>query len=166
MEQSGLKLRGVLEYSVEESGLSKLVFDGSSVTLHHSNRPFRIENLELRQDTYISEMQVSETEYDRLVCPVYMIRGTFVPEQAGFIRGVIRPYVSRNLHRIVRNIPPEFHFYMAEFEAYEAGVSLEMRNGILNAGVIESRPIDVTHEIGPGFTVKLPPDFLLVQFQK
>ena len=89
LEEYGLRLSKEKRYFLENSGLTKLIFDKDSVNLFQNGFPHKIVALRLRLDEYIHDSQVSEEEYERLICPVYMVEGKFADFSAT-IHGAIR----------------------------------------------------------------------------
>ena len=160
-----LKLSKVRKYSLEESGLTKLIFDEDSVDLCQNDFPFRI-SLRINLDEYVCNSQVSETEYERLICPVYMLEGRFV-DFSGSIYGVIRPARLRNsVHPVLMpNIPPEFHYYIDSSEGYEVGRSLFLENERLICGLIDCKMID-RDDINSKFNVNLPSNHRRIYFKR
>jgi len=159
MEDLGLKLREEKNFSLEQSGLSKLVFDKKSVKLFDDGFPWKIIDLKLKLDKYVWESQVSEDEYDRLICPAYMLYGKFESPPIGIIYGVIRPHRMEHgaYPEIITTIAPEFNFYIDGFEATEIGVSnIKSSKTRLICHVMNWKEIK-RDEITPSFSVKIDP---------
>lgn len=120
-----LKLREETVYTKETSGLRPLLFHGlrpvkfmfmESLLGPTEGHFYQLHHLKLEEDTATYESQVSETEYDRLVIPVYLLSADYIDLRDNLknLKGVLRPCISRNLPypTLCPNLEPEFHFYL------------------------------------------------------
>lgn len=120
-----LILREERVYTIETSGINPLLFDGKhpvwftfmeSILGPSDPAGYSLHHLELREDVYTLESQVTERKYDRLVCPVYMLDAQYDDWEGNTrsLHGVIRPVIPRHLVEPILhpNLPPEFHFYL------------------------------------------------------
>lgn len=120
-----LKIRDEKVYTIETSGINPLVFDSKhsvwlkfmeSILDPSDPTGYLLHHLELREDVYNLESQVTEREYDRLICPVYMLDAQYDDweDNTRSLHGVIRPVISKHLVEPIlhSNLPPEFHFYL------------------------------------------------------
>ncbi len=166
LEIYDLKLEKERRYNLQDSGLTKLVFDEDSVDLVQSGFHHKIVALNLLLADYVWNSQTTEEGYERLICPVYMLQGRFA-DFSGSIYGVIRPHTLRSsvYPEILPNLPPEFNFYLDTNEADEVGRSINFENGKLIC-----RLMDWTHlkqnEINPHFSVNLAPNSRTIYFEK
>ena len=154
----GLKLRKETKYSIKESGLTKLIFDKKSVTLIQRGNPWIFPNLKISVDKYTLESQVSETEYERLVCPVYVVKGVSTDNSQILLKGVIRPAIDRKsiYPTIFPEIPPEFQFYLEDSESAQIGKSIEYKNEKLTCSIMDWKRIE-ENKISSGFNITLDP---------
>lgn len=120
-----LKLREETVYTLESSRLHPLLFHGyrpvrfmfmESLMGPTEGHFYELHHLKLEEDTATYESQVSETEYDRLVTPVYLLSADYTDSKNNLknLKGVIRPCISRNLPypTLLPNLESELHFYL------------------------------------------------------
>ena len=152
LEELGLKLRIERKYSIEDSGLSKLVFGRNRVTLTQNSSPLII-NLELKLDYYPIDYRISSREFQRFIYPFYMLFGIF---DNGCIYGVIRNQLVENKKSrfLIAITPIEFHFYLENFGESKKGKSIVFKDGRLICGLKDSAKIDAI-QIDYNFNVDL-----------
>ncbi|MBC8500316.1 MAG: hypothetical protein ISS25_02785 [Nanoarchaeota archaeon] len=162
---SNLILRNSKTYSIEETRLTKLLFDSKKVgvTWHTGFQDkLIVDDLTIKQD--ILTKKVSESKYDRLVIPVYFLKAYFSNSQ--IIRGVIRPRVTMKDDRLIvlpsySTLPSELHFYYGEVDWEVCGKTTTLRNNMLEAKTFEKEIY--VNDIGPDFEVELPKDKKLLK---
>lgn len=145
------------EYSIESSGLTKLVFDKSLLRLVRDKSFSEITDIKLKTGVYVFKHKISEEEYNQLTCPVYMLQGN-ISNPHGRIFGVIRPSINKGICEVVLELPPEFHFYIDQKYERSIGRSVNFHGNRLVCKLMKQEEEIEREAIGPNFTVILSTD--------
>jgi len=88
-----------------------------------------LENIQILKGTFEGNYQMSETEYDKIKCPIYHVNADVGPDgQDGIIKGIIRPRIDANTAKLILSLPPIFHFYRKEGDNITAGHSIYVQS--------------------------------------
>jgi hypothetical protein len=137
------KLRKNVSYSVESSGLDKLIFDGGELIFRHRSENYVISNLDLRLAnyefrTYFKDEKDEKDKYvNKIQYPVYHISGKFSEEGCGNFLGILRPKISRDNAFLLCKGINEVHIYVETIEGYFEGKDIQRTNSGLVFGMHE-----------------------------
>jgi len=153
MYEYGLRLYSVKEYSEKESGLNKLLFDSPNVTCKYKQFEEKITNIEFYLRKHVIGIQIDEEYYNRVIIPVWMIKGLINEEAGKTITGVIRPRIldSGLIIKPISTLSPEFHFYINTKEGTLQGKSIEEYGPYKLMCSIASCKLKDLNEINPYF---------------
>ena len=125
--QNNLRLSFVRDFSKQESGLTKLVFDSPKVVFMYKQFIGCIDNIEFYSRKEVTGNQTFESKYERIILPVWMMQGTINGDREKTIRGVIRPRMhdSGMIIEPLPDVSSEFQFYIDKHEGHVEGRSIE-----------------------------------------
>lgn len=122
-----LKLRRLHDHN--DMQLDKLVFKYDRICFYTSMERHMLENISVIKGTFDGNYQMTETEYDRIQCPIYHISADIGPNgQEGVIRGIIRPRIDMDTAKLLTNFPPILHFYRKEGSSITLGHSIYVKD--------------------------------------
>ncbi len=122
-EHEGLELRKEKKY---EKNISLLVFDSKNVLLTLNNQSLFFPKIRIIRGTYTLESKISETEYDRLITPVWHIYAKVDDTgELGSVVGVIRPSINEDAMCVNESITPQFYFLLTLDNQHYMGRSVK-----------------------------------------
>jgi len=127
MDIKGLKLRDIHNYN--DITIDELIFGSSKISICINSWSEKLEDIKIIKGTYIGDIPVSETHYDRTFSPVLLIQaGVGFKSREGFINAVIRPDICKDMGseyvaQILPGAPHRLHFYYENFDNPKQGLS-------------------------------------------
>jgi hypothetical protein len=163
--KKGLKLINEKKYTLESSGLNKLIFDDDNVRLFYNNSNLYIVDIKLSLDENTLDSKISINEYEKLIYPVYMLKGR-LRDYNGFLAGVIHPRILdyNGLLSIIPEENPTFHFYLNKSNENYRGRSVNKKDKRLVAELMKDNNNLKEDEITPSFIVGIDPVIARIVF--
>ncbi|MBW2990992.1 hypothetical protein KY348_04775 [Candidatus Woesearchaeota archaeon] len=145
------------KYSIEESGLTKLIFENLPLNFTFREQSFKINELKIEQGMY---NETSKNKKVKISLPCYLVHGVLKDEKGlgkGYFKGPIYPKVFKLREEIwVLGHTPYFDFYFEISGKPYLCSKIDFSSKALKARVKEGKSMD-PKEIKPDLRAGLKP---------